>query len=240
MLLGKKILGSISYLGGIMVVPEPFLHAWQQMIEYNNEYFLEPGQTINYDRATVSYHSFARNSLVDQMKGDWLLQLDCDIIFDPDTLARMLNKMNKHGIDVMVAPYLYKAEPNPVMLYGYNPKTKAKYIVGDWDKTADLVRIKGAGGGCLLVRRKVFDKIRTKLKCSPFDIYWDGNSPMSEDHSFFERCWKLKIPVYFSPDITVRHLKYRELDVNKDYDRSKVDISKDRIELGGFGLKKIH
>lgn len=238
MLLGKKILGSIAYMGGIMAVPEPFLHAWQQMIEYNNEYFIEPGQMINYDRATVSYHSFARNSLVDQTKGEWLLQIDCDIIFEPDVLARMLNKMNKHNIDVMIAPYVYKSEPHPPVMYGYNKRTKAKYIVGDWDEKAELIRIKGAGAGCLLVRKKVFDKIKFKLNQSPFDIYFEnGTTPLSEDHSFFERCWKLKIPVYFSPQITVKHLKYRELDLNKDYDKSKVKIDKERITLGGFGVK---
>lgn len=238
MLLGKKILGTCSYLGGIMALPEPFVHSWTQMIQYNAEYLLEQGQTINYDRATVSYHSFARNSLVDQIKGDWLLQIDTDQTFEPDTLARMLHLMDKHKIDVMVAPYVYKSEPHPPVMYGYNKKTKAKYIVGDWDKSAELVRIKGAGAGFLLVRRKVFEKIKTKLKCSPFDIYFENNTiPYSEDHSFFERCWKLKIPVYFSPQITVKHLKFRELDINKDYDRTKVKIDKEHIILGGFGSK---
>lgn len=238
MLLGKKIIGSITYLGGVMTLPELFVHCWQQMIEYNYDYLLEPSQTINYDRATVSYHSFARNSLVDQMKGDWLLQIDVDQTFEPDTLARMLNLMNKHKIDVMIAPYVYKSEPHPPVMYGYNKKTKAKYIIGDWDKNVELVRIKGAGAGFLLVRKKVFDKIRAKLNQSPFDIYFEnGTTPLSEDHSFFERCWKLKIPVYFSPQITVKHLKFRELDINKDYDRSKVKIDKDRIDLGGFTSK---
>lgn len=219
-------------MGGVMSVPEPFVHSWQQMIEYNSEYLVQSTERILYDRATVSYHSFARNSLVEHMQGDWLLMLDTDLTFEPDILARMLLRMERYKIDVIVAPYLYKSEPHPPLLYGWNEKKKEKYIVGDWDKKADLIPIRGAGAGCLLIRKKVFVKIQTKLHCSPFDIYFDKNGgPMSEDHSFFERCAKLKIPVYFSPAITVKHLMYRELDVNKDYDKSKVKINK----LPNFG-----
>lgn len=237
MLIGRKIIGTVAYLGGIMSIPTPFVRSWQQMIDYNWEYLVKPTERILYEKATVSYHSFARNSLVDQMKGDWLLQLDTDIVFEPDLLARMLLKMDRHRIDVLVAPYVYKSSPHPPVIYGYNPKKKTKYIIGDWDKNADLVPLRSAGAGCLLVRKKVFDKINLKLHQSPFDIYFDKNTPLSEDHSFFERCWKVKIPVYFSPSITVRHLTYKELDVYKDYDKSKASIDKERIELKGFMFK---
>lgn len=234
MLIGRKIIGTVAFMGGVMSIPTPFIKSWQEMIEYNSEYFIKPTERILYTQATVSYHSFARNSLVDQMKGDWLLQLDADIIFDPDIVVRMLMKMNLHNIDVMIAPYLYKAEPNPPVMYGWNPKTKAKYMVGDWTRTADLVQIQGSGAGCLMVRRKVFNKIREKLNCSPFDIYFDKQkSPLSEDHSFFQRCQDLKIPVFFSPDITVKHLKYRELDVNRDFKPQKEQLSK-RVDVKGF------
>lgn len=211
-----------------MTLPEPFVQSWSKLIDYNARYFLAQNERINYTRATVSYHSFARNSLADQMKGDWLLQLDTDITFDPDILAIMLHKLYQFDIDVLLLPYLYKSEPHPPVLYGYDVAKKSKTMMGDWDRTADLVPIRGAGGGCLLVRKRVFDKIRIKLNCSPFDIYVDKNgSPMSEDHSFFERLWKLKIPAYALPNTFVNHLTYKELQVDRDYNPKNKDLKKE-------------
>lgn len=230
MLSGKNTIGTVAYLGGVMSLPTPFVHSWQQMIEYNYEYMLNLGERIEYTRATVSYHSFARNALVEQMKGDWLLQLDTDIAFEPDILGRMLNYLDNsiaHGkpVDVLAGLYLYKQPPHPPVAYGYDPVKKTKTILGDWQKDADLIPLKSSGAGCLLVRRRVFEKIKAKLGQSPFDIYFDGKSPLSEDHSFFERCWKLKIPVYASPNIWVNHLIYKPL-TEKDYDRTGLNIVK--------------
>lgn len=223
-MIGKKNIGTVAYLGGVMTLPEPFVHSYSQMIQYNYEYLLNPGELINYDHATVSYHSFARNSLVDNMQGDWLLQLDTDITFEPDLLGRMLSKMNKFDIDVLIGLYLYKSPPHPPVAYCYDPEKKEKFILGDWQKDADLLQLKGAGAGCLLVRKSVFDKIRATGE-SPFDIYFDGKAPLSEDHSFFERCWNLKIPVYASPNIWVNHLMYKPL-TEKDYDRTGLNIKR--------------
>lgn len=230
MLIGRKVIGTVAYLGGIMALPEPFVQSWSKLIDYNAKYLLTQDEQINYTRATVSYHSFARNSLVDQMKGDWLLQLDTDITFDPDILSLMLHKMDKWNLDVLVAPYLYKSPPHPPVMYGYDVKKKAKTIMGDWDRKADLVPIRGAGAGCLLVHKRTFDKIRQKLGCSPFDIYVDKDgSPLSEDHSFFERLWKLKIPAYALPDMFVNHLTYKELQVDRDYSTKNKELKKEYL-----------
>lgn len=225
MLIGSNIIGTVGYMGGVMSLPTPFVHSWQQMIEYNYEHLLNPGELIKYDRATVSYHSFARNSLVDNMYGDWLLQLDTDITFEPDLLGRMLNKMYKFDVDVLVGMYLYKSPPHAPVMYNYDPVKKEKQVLGDWQQDADLIPIKGAGAGCLLVRRRVFDKIRATGQ-GPFDIYIKDGAPLSEDHSFFERLWDLKIRAYWPPDIYVKHLTYKELDPYKDYDRTNLRIGK--------------
>lgn len=221
MLIGKKNIGTIAYLGGVMALPEPFVHSWTQMVQYNYEY-LEP---IKYDRATVSYHSFARNTLVENMQGEWLFQLDTDITFEPDVLGRMLNMMDKFGIDVLAGLYLYKNHPHPPVAYGYDPKKKTKVMLGDWDRKADLQVLKSAGAGCLLVRKKVFDRIRDELHCSPFDIYFDGKMPLSEDHSFFERCWDLKIPVYGTVEVMANHLTYKPL-TDRDFDSSNLNTER--------------
>jgi hypothetical protein len=228
MLLGKKIIGTIAYMGGVTAVPEPFLWSWSQMVQYNADYMVEGNQTIFYNRVMASYHSFARNVLVDTMQGDWLLMLDTDHEFEPDLAARMLFQMNKHNIDVLVGIYQYKREPYPPVLYRWNDKGTALEPIGKWDSNATIFQIGSAGGGCMMVRKKVFDEIQTKLHVKPFDIC----APFSEDHSFFKYLRRLRIKAYCHPDIQSHHLIYKALSL-KDYDMSDLTFSK-RHKVTGF------
>lgn len=227
MLMGKKVIGTIAYMGGVMTVPEVFCKAWGNMIQYNNDYLCEPNESISYDSVGVSYHSYARNCLVEKMRGDWLLMLDTDISFEPDIAARLLYRLNRYNIDVLTSLYQYKAPPHSPVVYAWEEKIKSYAPIGSWDSDADIFEIGSAGAGCLLVRRKVFERIR-QTKEGPFDIL----PPYSEDHSFFERLRKLDIKAYCCPHIEVNHLKVHPLSL-EDYRRNDVDLS-ERKEIGGF------
>jgi glycosyltransferase involved in cell wall biosynthesis len=228
MLIGRKTIGTVAYMGGILTLPEPFVKAWSEMVQYNYEYLLQPTERIFYDRATVSYHSFARNSIVDRMQGDWVFMLDTDIVFEPDVVARMLHKMAKHDIQVLAGMYPYKSYPHAPVMYGRSPKTKYNYILGDWDKTVEVMQIHSAGAGCLMIKKSVIDAMKQK-KWNPFDII----EPFSEDHSFFERLHKLKIPAYCDTTLQLSHLTYKYLTVEKDYPKDKMKIGK-KVNVHGF------
>lgn len=220
-------------MSGGLTEPAPFIKSWQEMIQYNYEYLIGDSEKIDYIEATVSYHSFARDGLIDHMRGDWILMLDTDIAFDPDIAARMLLKMNQHNIDVLIGIYPYKGEPHVPVLYGYNPETDNRFILGDWDEDVDIQECDGAGAGCLMIRKSVVEKIK-KTGTSLFAI----KEPFSEDNSFFLRCRENKIKVYFSPTIQVRHLIYRELSIDKDYPKDKrAAMTKRENDVGGFKLE---
>lgn len=227
MLYGKKPIGTIAYLGGVMALPEPFVWSWTQMIEYNATYLVEPNQSIHYTRSKASYHSFARNILSQQFFGDWILMLDTDHQFEPDIAARMLYKMNKYNLDVLVGIYQYKSPPYSPVLYKWNKKGNALEMIGKWDKNAELFEIGSAGGGCLMIKRSVFQRIKKELKQEPFDIKF----PFSEDHSFFYRLKKLGITPYCDPSIQLPHLTYKAIDLN-DFDTKGMKFSKRYVVQG--------
>lgn len=215
MLLGKKTLGTIGYMGGLMNVPEPFAWSLAQMIQYNTEYLCEPGEIVHYTRATISYHAAARNNLVDQMLGDWLLMLDTDVTFDPDLCARMIHRMDTNDIDVLAGIYVHKAHPHPPVIYKWDEKGENLQGIGDWDGrgvNGSLIELGSAGAGALLVRRKVYERIRNEMKCGPFDII----HPFGEDNSFFRRLRELGILGYCDPDIQINHMRYQALSLD-DY-----------------------
>jgi len=225
---GKKPIGTVAYMGGVLSVPEPFCFSLAQMVQYNSEYLCDAGEYVHYDRATVSYHAFARNTLCDRFQGDWLLMLDTDHVFDPDICARMVYLMNKHNVEVLTGIYQYKSEPHSPVLYQKSKDGNAFEMIGKWDDNCELFEIASSGGGCLLIKKSVIKRIKEELREGAFDI----TPPFSEDHSFFKRLEKLNIKAYCAPGIESSHLKYKEITM-QDYKIEDLKFG-ERIEVGGL------
>ena len=201
----KTTIGTIAHMPLGIRGAEEFTWSWSQMIEFNADYLCAPNERVFYTRAAVTYHSFARDMLAKQMRGDWILMLDTDHRFEPDLAHRMLRIFEMNQLDVLTGLYVYKGEPHPPVLYTRNPDGMLS-ILGAWDVPEGdgpyLVPIASAGGGCLMIRRSVFQRIEKELKESPFG----PRGSFSEDHAFFDRCHALKIPAYCCPTIESYHL----------------------------------
>lgn len=201
----ESILGTIGYMGGIMNVPEPFCFAWGNMLVYSQEALCQPGEHIHPDHTKLSLHDYARNDLLSRMRGDWMLMLDTDVAFEPDFAARLVGTMYRHNVDVLTGCYVYKKPPHYPVLYLYNPETgRQDEIVARWDRNREIFPIDSAGGGCLLVKRQVFERITGELNENPFDRI----DNKGEDHSFFYRLRKLNIKAYCAWKVQMQHLEY--------------------------------
>jgi Glycosyl transferase family 2 len=215
----RRPIGTIGYLGGIMALPEPFVWAWSQMIINAQETLCQPGEYVHIDRSTYSLHDTARNQLAQRMQGDWLLQLDTDMTFDPDLASRLVMRMLRYDLDVVCGLYAYKVEPFYPTLYCWNQTTDKYEVVGSWDKTCDLIEVGSAGGGLLLVRRRVFDEIRSQLHEEPFARIM----PFGEDHSFFRRLQKIGRKGYCAWKVQAGHLRYESVGPKAKYDAAVIN-----------------
>ena len=197
--LGRKAIGTVAYLGGLPAVLESFTWAWGQMVQYNQELFCEGTDYIHYDRAMISDHGPARNSLVSRFLGDWLIQMDTDHQFDPDIVARLVRLAEKHHVDVISAVYQMKAPPHVPVLFQWVGEESLQPM---WwtDNGASLVEIGSSGGGCLFVRRSVFDRLAV-------DRPFEKIGVLSEDHSFFKRCKEKDIKCYAALKVHSHHLR---------------------------------
>jgi hypothetical protein len=214
----NKCIGTISYMGGVMGLPEPFCWSWSEMRHFTQEAICGPHEYIHAERATVSLHSAARNYLAATMRGEWLLMLDTDLTFDADLCARMVNTMRLYQIDVLTGLYCFKAPPHNPVLYWWNPETEKAEIIGSIEDDGcgpRIFEVGAAGGGCLMIRRSVFDRIRKELGEQPFDHVPNKHikgAAMGEDHSFFHRCRQLDIKAYCAWDIHAYHLSNQGVD----------------------------
>lgn len=236
----RTVLGTIGYLGGLPALLEEFCWAWGQLIQYNTEYLCGPGQIVHLARAKVSLHFFARNSLVEQTQGDWLFQTDTDHAPDPDLLVRMVHALNTYNVDVITALYRHRGEPGAPTIYEWSDVVAAAagqkhdgqvfaMPIGNWDPDASLLQVGSAGGGALLVRKRVFDRIRAELHEMPFNM----TPGYGEDHSFFLRCRKLGIKVYAMTRAESPHLSVTSA-LMKDYNFQDSAIDPHRFETEAF------
>ncbi len=182
---------------------EYFLDSWEKLILFNNE-FLENEGYIHYNKATVSYHELGRTEIVNDMRGDWILMLDTDHMFAPDLLDRMLFLMNKHNLSVLSGAYQYKKPPHGLVAnlwLSESKEDKGLTPIVDWDRSKEIIQVGAVGGGVLLVKRSVLQKIN-EAGFHPFSKV-DG---LSEDYSFCYRCKQLDIPIHLAPKIQSHHV----------------------------------
>lgn len=201
MLIQNKVIGTVAYLGGLHGVLEEFTWCWGQLIQFSYEYHLQQGESIYFNRARISYHAMARNGLVKEMQGDWLLQLDTDHQFEPDVLVRLLQIMRDCNADVVSALYHNKSFPHPATVYAFDEEGKPR-VIGDWPKETRAFQVDSCGAGTLLVKREVFDRIESELHEEPFNPI----ATLGEDHSFFTRCKRLGIRCFVAPAVESYHM----------------------------------
>ena len=215
MLIGKRPIGTIAIMGGLPAVLTDFAYAFAQLVLYSQESLCNESQFIHLERVKFSDHGPARNHLAASFLGDWLLMLDTDHEPEPDLLVRMLDRLNG-GLDVLTAVYRYKEPPHSPVVFVRCPDDELRPIAS---YPQGLFRVQAAGAGCLLVRRKVFERIKLELKSDPFDRL----ASVSEDHSFFRRLEKLDIPVWCDGRIECPHLRVNAITklVDVDYNESE-------------------
>jgi hypothetical protein len=228
MLLGRKPIGTITYLGGLPAVLERFCWSFAQLLVHSQETLCSPDEFIHADRAAISDHGPARNGLAARFLGDWLLMLDADHAFEPDLLVRLLHRMDANGLDVMTGFYQFKSPPYSPVLFLRQGENKFVHAIAKWPDGSEILKVDSAGAGCLLVRRKVFDRIRVELKEEPFNRV-EG---LSEDHSFFWRLHLLKIPAWCDFRVECNHLAIKAI-TQTDYDPDTLDSSAP-IPVPGF------
>lgn len=178
------------------------------MVQYNAEYVCGPKEYIHLERSTSTDRSMSRNVLSGKFLGDWLFMLDADHTFEPDILRRLLSFFETYGLDVLTGIYVSKSPPYPPLIQWRDQGDW--HIISEWSPKAQLIQIGRAGAGCLLVRRRVFERIYHELHEEPFAY----NNNFSEDFSFFARLEQLGIKAYCACKVACEHLTLTKLTID--------------------------
>lgn len=178
-----------------------FVAAWDFLRDNTSD-----GLKYHFARGLSVLPSQSANQLVNAMKGDWLLMLDTDHVFNNEALFDMVETFNDsaYGIDVLVGFTQKRQPPYHPVLYKTDFKLKAvpETIFPDKHEFSPI-KIDSSGAACLMVRRKVFEVLGLP---APFDIV---RSDLGEDSSFFWRIKRSGFQAWCAPWIKFHHLETR-------------------------------
>lgn len=154
--------------------------------------------SINY--SIGSGRAVGRNNLVRsclESGCEWLWFIDDDHAFNGDILKRLLS----HEKDITASLYLQRVQPFAPIAYGSFDEKTGKYIPIDLTKykTDDLVPIRAAGTGGMLVRSEVFRALK-----DPWFEVTEGLG--SEDLPFCEKAREAGFELYCDLGAKLAHI----------------------------------
>ena len=143
-----------------------------------------------------------QNNLVElakAKKASHLFLVEHDIVFDPDTLQRLLD-LDK---DVVAAPYSGRALPRRPLIY--QKANDGELYMMSYDIWPDKpFKCYGVSTGCTLVKMSVFDKIEKPY--FSFEYTKEGKMKMSQDIYFSKKVNEAGMECWVDPTIDVVHI----------------------------------
>lgn len=138
-----------------------------------------------------------------QTEADYVMWFDSDMVFNPDTLQRLLKDIEEKDCDIVSGLYFRRSIPFTPVLFSkidINDKCECKYENYEGELEG-LVEVEGAGFGCCLMKSDVIFDVYSK--------YMDCFSPIGkvgEDLSF---CWRARqcgYKIYADLDVKCGHV----------------------------------
>lgn len=147
----------------------------------------------------------ARNHLVEQMldhpiNPTHIFFLDGDILPPHDTLMRLLHAQ----VPIISGIYRKRTPPHEPVAFKFTKNKKLKPIAANLQK---ITEVDVVGGGCLLVERQVFEKMRKTSKTPWFTSEWTSEGHLSEDFSFCLKAKKAGFKIFVDPRINPLHIE---------------------------------
>lgn len=155
-----------------------------------------------------------RNKLVSRFlksKYEWLFFIDSDTLPPFDVL-----EMTKNGKDICSGIYFQWKDNKLIPLVYKKNETDfhEEYKVFNDVSDEELVEVDGVGAGCLLIHRKVFDKVAKPWFL--FEYNEDGLVALGEDFYFCQKAQEAGFKVWVDRRMTCSHYKTVNLkEINK-------------------------
>ena len=150
----------------------------------------------------------SRNSLATkalQSEADYVFWLDSDMVFEPDTLIRMMDTLQKNDLDILTGLYFRRVPPyTPVLFSKLDKRTETIF---DWAEPKELpdhlFEVEGCGFGCVLMKVDPFIDVQAR-----FGNMFAPIANTGEDLAFSWRARQCGYKIWCDPSIELGHVGY--------------------------------
>lgn len=137
-----------------------------------------------------------------QNEADYVMWFDSDMVFEKDTLQRLIDDIEKKGCDIVSGLYFRRTMPFTPVLFSKLDITDGKATWENYEgELSGLVPVEGFGFGCVLMRTDVIFEV--------FSKYTDCFSPIGkvgEDLSFCYRAKECGFKMFADLDVKCGHV----------------------------------
>lgn len=164
--------------------------------------------TVSFMIGSLVYDS--RNKLAQyavEMEADYILWLDSDMVFRPDTLERMMKVLDEHEeIDILSGLYFKRGQPFTPVLFSKLEVVDGVLKFEDYlDLPDELFEVAGCGFGCVLMRTECLLDIAAQEQGG---VWFTPKQNAGEDCSFCLRATENGYRIFCDPDIHLGHMAY--------------------------------
>lgn len=171
----------------------------------------------------------ARNDIAKAMEGEWLIFIDSDMTFAPDTINRLLKAAERKDVDIVSAACFRKVPNYEPCFFWRIPDENTKYFRKMRYPKNELFEVDAVGSACVLIKRKVFETI-------PYPWYEYTNA-LSEDLNFCRKAKEYGFRIWIDPEIKIGHLtllpvnetvfEAYNIEMLKEYDKEKEEFGEE-------------
>lgn len=183
-------------------VPAPFCQSLAQLRKVGD-------CTLAMKSGSLIYHS--RDDLATmaiQSEADYILWLDSDMVFAPNTLERMLKTLQENDLDILSGLYFRRVPPYSPVLFDKLLRQDDRL---DWSEFTGipegLFEIGGCGFGCVLMDVSVLMSVQAKHGKMFEPIFGCG-----EDVAFSIRARECGYKIMCDPSVICGHVGYSVVD----------------------------
>lgn len=139
---------------------------------------------------------------------DYIMWFDSDMVFEPDTLERMIKVLDEHPeVDILSGLYFRRGHPfTPVLFSKLEVNEKNELEFNGYDDVPDgLFEVAGCGFGCVLMRTECLMDIAAK---EGGGVWFSPLVNAGEDCAFCIRARREGYRIFCDPSVQLGHMGY--------------------------------
>jgi hypothetical protein len=137
--------------------------------------FLQPGQTIERLIVQGSILTMQRNECVQRMRGEWIMFIDDDMVWQPKQVGELIATRNEFDLDMLGALCYRRSEPHQPTLFMREAPTSGAYnYLERWDD--DIIEVDATGMAFIVIHKRVFERIAGS-EMPPYEVRVGSTPP---------------------------------------------------------------